>query len=532
MKGVLREKGLPEDLVYLALVESGFNPRAYSRARACGPWQFMSATGRKYGLRYDYWVDERRDPVKSTIAAANYLTDLYNMFGTWSLAMASYNAGEGRVSRAVRSVGSLDFWKLRENKALARETREYIPRFLAAKAIAKNPEAYGFTGIEYEPPFVFDTVKIDVPISLDVAAKCCGVSAKEIKALNPELRRWCTPPNTPGYELRVPKGSTETFLAAFEKLPKSEKTGWSEYVVRGGDTLGAIARKYNVPVSIIASTNNIHRVSRISIGQRLVIPAPDARTVAYRTPSYDEHEDLTGQSWYRVRRGDTLWEIARRSGMSLGRLASMNGISTRATIRPGQKLRISGSASYASNDSSYGTYRVRRGDTLGKIAQRHRMSLSRLASINGISTRSTIMPGQTLRVTGTGTASDTDTSYAFSGSTATYRVRSGDSLWEIAQRHGMTLDQIAGLNGISTRSTIRPGQTLKVYAASAAPSRDYASLPTNGGSSYRVRPGDTIWDIARKHGVSVDAILKANSLNKRSVIKPGQTLKIPSGGSA
>ncbi len=456
MREVFRQENLPEDLVYLALIESGFNPKAYSWARAAGPWQFITGTGKKYGLKINWWVDERRDPVKSTKAAAEYLKDLYEMFGTWSLAMAAYNAGEGKVSRAVQRTGTLDYWELRKTRNLARETKEYIPRYLAAKAIAKNPESYGFDEIEYEEPFSYDVVEVDVPVGLDVAAKCCGTDTGTIKDLNPELRRWCTPPNTPGYKLRVPKGTSELFAANFEKLPKSERSGWSEYVVRRGDTLGLIAGKYNVPISEIARMNNIRRVSMLSIGQRLVIPTPGASPAVYRTSSYDD---------------------------------------------------------YAEAGSYSGTYRVRRGDTLSRIARRHRMSLTKLAAINGLNVRSTIYPGQRLKLSGTARASR-------SSATGTYRVRRGDTLSAIAGRHGMSVDELAAINGISKHSVLRPGQRLKVTGEERA----------GNTGTYHVRQGDTLWDISIRLGVSVNSLMRANSLGRRSILKPGQELTIPASG--
>ena len=223
MKSILRENYLPEDLVFLALIESGFNPKAYSPASASGPWQFIRGTATRYGLKVDRWVDERRDPVKSTKAAAAYLKDLYGMFGSWPLAMASYNAGEGNVARAVNRNGTDDFWELRKTRSLAPETKEYVPKFLAAQMIAQDPGKFGFDGLEYERPFEYDEVVLDRCTDLALVAKCCGVPVTEIKELNPELMRWCTPPNRPAYTLRIPKGSKEEFLASYTKLSDDEK---------------------------------------------------------------------------------------------------------------------------------------------------------------------------------------------------------------------------------------------------------------------------------------------------------------------
>ena len=197
MRAILKEHDMPEDLVYLALIESGFNCSAYSRAAAVGPWQFIRGTGRRYGLRIDYWVDERRDPVKSTHAAAKYLGDLYAEFGSWYLAAAGYNAGEGKVRRALKRYNADDFWSISQGRRyyLKRETRQYVPKMIAAAIIAKNPEKYGFKEIRYWEPLAYDTVKVHSGTSLGVAAKLAGIQTKELVQLNPELRRWCTPPH-------------------------------------------------------------------------------------------------------------------------------------------------------------------------------------------------------------------------------------------------------------------------------------------------------------------------------------------------
>lgn len=334
MKGVFREHGMPEDLVYIALIESGFNPKAYSWAKASGPWQFISSTGKRYGLRIDSWVDERRDPIKSTRAAAAYLKDLYDMFGTWSLSMAAYNAGEGSVSRAINKTGTLDFWKLSESRTIVTETREYVPRFIAAKAIANDPAAYGLDKIFYEEPLKFDEVRVSKPVSLDAVARACGVTLDEIKGLNPELKRSCTPPNTPGYRLKVPHGAGKTFLAKYESLPESAKkivadTGKTgTYKVRRGDTLSRIARKYGTSTTRLASLNGLKSKSLIRAGQRLKVSG--GTVVAASTPS----------GKYRVRNGDTLWGISQKFGVSMDSIKKVNSIGRRTVIKPGQRLVI------------------------------------------------------------------------------------------------------------------------------------------------------------------------------------------------
>ena len=224
MKEILKNKNVPEDIVFLSLIESGFNPYAYSVARAAGPWQFISATAKRYGLVIDWWRDERRDPVKSTAAAANYLSDLYGMFGSWNLAMAAYNAGEGRIMKALKRSKSDDYWPLLNTRHIKSETKNYVPRFIAASNIASNPEEFGFMNIVYHQPLNYDEVKVNGPIDLEVAAKCADTTVETIKELNPELRRWCTPPGMPVYILRIPSGTKEIFrkiLPGFLKMKDS-----------------------------------------------------------------------------------------------------------------------------------------------------------------------------------------------------------------------------------------------------------------------------------------------------------------------
>jgi membrane-bound lytic murein transglycosylase D len=272
MKNILREEGIPEDMAYLALVESGFNTRAYSRRRAAGPWQFISATGRRYGLKVDWWVDERRDPVKSTKAAARYLKDLYDMFGSWSLAMAAYNAGEGKVRRALSRTRSHDYWGLLSTRHIKRETKNYVPSFIAAKLIATNPEEYGFHDIKYEEDFVFDEVELESPLTLDIVAKCAETKVEKIKELNPELRRWSTPPHVQNYRVRIPRGMREQFLSNLSKIPEGKRFTVHVYRVKRGDTVSQIAQKTGVPQRVIISYNKLNRRGFITVGQKLLLP--------------------------------------------------------------------------------------------------------------------------------------------------------------------------------------------------------------------------------------------------------------------
>ncbi|MGH7773206.1 MAG: transglycosylase SLT domain-containing protein [Candidatus Binatia bacterium] len=270
MTTILREEGLPEELVYLSLIESGFSPYAYSKAKAMGPWQFIRGTGLRYGLKINGWVDERKDPIKSTRAAAAYLKDLHLQFGEWFLAAAAYNAGERKVEKAISRSRTNDFWHLSQKTHLKSETRNYVPKFIAATLIASTPEKYGFGDVIYEPPMEYDEVSIKKPLRLQTIAELASTTVAAIKELNPALLRNSTPPSENGFMLRVPAGRGETFSQAYELLPDSAAVKVITHTVRKGETLVTIAKKYRQQVSQLMELNNL-KSRRIQVGQDLII---------------------------------------------------------------------------------------------------------------------------------------------------------------------------------------------------------------------------------------------------------------------
>jgi membrane-bound lytic murein transglycosylase D len=272
MRNLLKEQGLPEDLVYMALIESGFDPYAYSRGKAVGPWQFIYRTGKRYGLKVNWWVDERRDPEKSTIAAAKYLKDLYEMFACWYLAAAGYNAGEYKIIRAMKRYRTEDFWTLTKHQYLKRETKNYVPLMIAAAVVAKDPEKYGFTGIDYEEPLRYEKVKVPELTDLSHIAKACEISLEEIKDLNPELRRGVTPPNEPEYEIKIPFTKTDLFTRNFEAMQPLEKFQFRSHIVKRGETLRGIAGLYRVDLEPLLEINYLKKTSSLSKGMDLLIP--------------------------------------------------------------------------------------------------------------------------------------------------------------------------------------------------------------------------------------------------------------------
>lgn len=340
MKKIFKEKGLPEDLVYMALIESGFSPHAYSRARACGPWQFIKSTGRRYGLKVNDWVDERRDPEKSTIAAAEYLKDLYDMFGHWYLAAAAYNAGERKVLKAMQRSKNDDFWELAETRYLKRETKDYVPKMIAGALIAKYPESYGFTDIEYLDPVEYEKIPLKGAYDLKVISRECGIEHETLRLLNPELRTNFTPPYGV-YELKVPLTQSETCSLAINSLPSSERYKLSIHTVKKGETLSLIAKKYNSTVNLIKEVNRIRNSKRLRIGMRLIIPE------IYRGKKLqgDNNKLTKGKSSgivkirYVVKRGDTLYRLAKKYGVSIKDIKLWNNLDG-APIKVGDVLII------------------------------------------------------------------------------------------------------------------------------------------------------------------------------------------------
>jgi membrane-bound lytic murein transglycosylase D len=362
IQNVLRAEGLPLDLAYVPLIESAFKPNALSRARAKGVWQFVRGTGLEYGLRQDWYVDERSDPEKSTLAAAKYLATLSGMFdGDWHLALASYNGGPGRVQRAMKRGRSDDFWSLAAKRGiLPRETREYVPMILAAIVVAKNPQQYGFEFNAAEETAKHDTVTLPGPIDLRRVAEWAGTTIDVIRELNPELRRWTTPVRDNDYELKVPPGTAVLVSARLAETVPTELATFNYYSVKRGETMTTIARKLKVNRADLADANYLKVASRLSVGQQLLVPrettvmmaartevaapvaestAPDRVVAAVGTPAEPAADRDLVKTSYRVRRGDTLSSIAREYNTTIASLQRWNRI-TGTQIRAGQRLTI------------------------------------------------------------------------------------------------------------------------------------------------------------------------------------------------
>ncbi|MCB0413942.1 MAG: LysM peptidoglycan-binding domain-containing protein [Bdellovibrionales bacterium] len=392
MKKTLKDEGVPDDLVYISLIESGFRSKAISHASAVGYWQFIRGTGKRYGLIINSTVDERLDPVHSTQAAARYFKALYNLFGNWYLAMASYNAGENRIKRAVMNNYTRDFWQLASRRKLPRETINYVPKFLAAKLIAENPHKFGFTNINFQPALAYERIPIEHPIDLLTMSKELSVSYSDLQKLNPAFRSRYIPVYRKGESfIRIPVGMRDLALVAVPKAKAKTSslllTDGDTYRVRRGDSLYVIAKRFGTTIHKLKDMNNISG-SHINIGDRLKIPG---RYVSGR-PSPIRYAVNT--KYHRVRRGENLTSIASKYGLSLSEIRDLNRhkISRRSVIRVGQKLLVKRGPSA----EGLKIHIVRRGETLSHIARRYRVSIGKLTQLNSIEKSSRIYVGKRL----------------------------------------------------------------------------------------------------------------------------------------
>ncbi len=393
MYAELDKAGLPRDLVFLSMIESGYSTHAYSRAAAVGLWQFISPTAKEWGMRVDWWVDERRDPVLATQAATRFLGHLRKQTGHWYLAWAGYNGGPARVSRAVKRHGTTDYWTLVEKNAFPSETDNYVPKIIAAAIIGHHPERYGFTGIEKEKPMQVETVEVGHSITVDVLARCAGLSTEKLQALNPHLRRFALPPEPSNQRINLPKGTSGRFLAALDKVPPSERIAFARHKVAKGENLSRIASTYGVSVSELQRVNRIKNANRIYVGMELVVPGVPAGSAKTLTASAGTGTTRSKAKsvTHIVRKGESLSGIAGKYGVKQSDVMRWNKLSNANRIYVGQKLRLYEPA------SRWTSYTVRKGDTLSSIASRNKCSVSDLKGWNDLS-GSRIYVGQKLKI--------------------------------------------------------------------------------------------------------------------------------------
>lgn len=561
---IFKEEGVPEEMMYLSMMESGLNPSARSWAKAVGLWQFMKGTGKLYGLRGNYWYDERRDFEKATRAAARYLKDLYDEYNDWQLAIAGYNSGGGRINRGIRRSRSYDFWAMR--RYLPRETRNYVPQYIAVTLMSMNPEAYGFKGIPRADSLVYEFVTVDDCVDLDVLAECAGTTAETLRELNPELIQWCTPPNYRGYKLRIPVSSSEVFLKKYAEIPDNQKRQWAEHKIRRGDTPSSIAKKYGVATSVLLEVNKLNKRSKLRIGNHLVIPVSTKRLLAANTRAPREQrvqeptprpKKLTPRIHrrqtvvpagrdkvaYVVKKGDTLGHIAEWFDVRASDLRNWNNIPYGRSLQVGVTITVwvpterieqyknIAALSFEKKNAlkkpttikqanakveetvdernHWVQHRVRRGETLEKIAKDYNVAIADLKSWNKIR-RSRINAGQILEVyvASSGTALSEPApvrsnaqvkSVSPAQKTITHRIKRGETLEKISGMYNVSIASLKKWNRL-TSSKVLVGKKLRIR------------LTTENLEYYRVRMGDTLWEISKKFGVSVDDIQRWNDL--------------------
>ncbi len=525
---IFKEEGAPDELKYLAVIESALDPNSVSKARAVGMWQFMQATGAIYGLKINWWVDERRDPEKSTRAAAKFLLDRYHELHDWHCAIASYDCGPMRVIKDRGIVGdtNADFWKIRDY--LPKETKNYVPLYIAAATIALNPRLYGFGSVVRSDPWQFDTVHMNEAVNLAAIAKCAGCPVEDISSLNPELMRGCTPPNVTDYILRIPAGSAKNFHTMYAQLSDDDKRVLLSHVVHRGESIRSIATAYGISPEDLASFNDFNVHKHLAAGTKLRVPVGSAALAAQAEVIQELHENdnvsrTAGRRIvHRVHSGETLASIANHYHVRLSDVRKWNNISLRRhSVPAGISLTLyipGGSMAAASTKSAnkkWVNVKVRRGETLAKIADEYNVTVQQVRAWNH---GKRAAAGTSLKLF---TAISPEEP-AVMGKSLTHKVRSGETLAQIAGTYGVQESDLKEWNNIKG-SHIIAGEKLRIYQTTETAKGDsrHSSAET---SVYRVRSGDTLEKIARKFGETVSHLKSLNRNITDEKLRAGQKL--------
>ncbi len=529
MRRIAAEEGTPEELIYLSMIESGMMPNAVSHASAVGLWQFIRSTGELYGLNAEssVWVDERRDPEKSTRAAMRHLRDLYGMFNKWHLALAAYNCGAGRVSRILKryDADTADYWDISDR--LPKETQHYVPIYVAAAKIALDPESYGFNtdSLNFHDKYDYDTYELTEPLSFNVIAKCSDTTVHAIRDLNPELIRSVTPLDQESYVIKLPKNKKRLFSARLSTLTPEEKEPWIEHQVSRGESLYSIAREYGVSRKELAVANDLSSPrARLRTGTKLLIPMNKEEFLAEKKKEEEKRGETSAKKEeikksetagvHAVQKGETLFSIAENYGVNIAKLKGLNDISN-DNIKVGQKLIIPGNEEQiAKNDekeTKYLKHRVRRGESLYGIARDYGVNISSIKSLNKLAS-DRLYIGQILVIE---TEVEKDEYAQKSGKTQTvsHKVQRGETLNSIAASYGVTEDNLKKWNPNKiSGSTVYYGTNLKIIqsgtskGSAKARDNDVKKSP----KYYKVQSGDTFYSIARKFGISVNRLKRLN----------------------
>jgi len=543
MSRIFAEEGLPPELMLLSLPESGLNPTARSWAKAVGLWQFMKATGAQYGLRSTYWYDERRDFEKSTRAAARHMKDLYAEFNDWHLVFVAYNAGGGWVRRGIRRTGSTDYWEMRHR--LPRETRNYVPQYIATALIIMRPDAFGFGEIQKADSLSFEKVIVDDCIDLAILAECAETDLETLRDLNPELTQWCTPPNYKGYQLRIPYGKTAVFTENYAKIPDEKKFDFAIHTIRRGETLSKIAGKYKVTSAVLLEVNKLTKSKRLKVGTTLVIPVKsNSASAIVEAQKKKELADL--QRYNRIKEE--------------GRKVAAAGVSVNGANSPQRRKARATQTTYEPKGREKVTYRVQSGETIGHIAEWFNVRASHIRNWNNIPYGKHIYPGQRLAIwvpeekyehykaLAAKTVSEKQKSFAKTSKKkqspqrenrasigwVQHKVKKGETLEKIAEQYDVAIVDLKSWNRLKT-SRINAGVMLEVYSPdqSEEPAEEVITkkktVPKTAmkTATYVVRRGDTLELIAEKYNVSIAELKKWNDL-KNSRIMVGQKLKVKS----